>query len=108
MRALATTAVSLVMLSASTLAVSAQQGLSRFDGVWNQVEVRVVRPDSTVMRPPAQGVSIIHNGHFVQLWIAPAQCPDMILEHRELGLPAYQDDLVDLLPSQASFLDGVL
>jgi len=59
------------MLSASTLALSAQQGLSRFDGVWHQVEIRVVRPDSTVMRPPAQGMSIILNGHFIQLWVAP-------------------------------------
>jgi outer membrane lipoprotein-sorting protein len=73
MRTLATTAVSLVMMSASTLALSAQQGLSRFDGVWHQLEIRVVRPDSTVMRPPSQGVSIISNGHFVQVYVALAQ-----------------------------------
>jgi len=73
MRALATTAVSLGMLSASTLELSAQRGLSRFNGVWRQVEIRVVRPDSTLMRPPAQGESIILNGHFAQVYVGPAQ-----------------------------------
>jgi hypothetical protein len=72
MRALAAATVSLVMLSTSVVALSAQQPLSAFDGVWRQVEVRIVRPDSTVMRPPSQGLSIILHGHFVQLWVAPA------------------------------------
>ena len=36
------------------------------------VESRAVRPDSTVMRPPAQGVSIIPHGHFSQIWFPAA------------------------------------
>lgn len=72
MRALAATTVSLVMLSASPVVLAAQQGAWAFDGVWRMVESRAVRPDSTVMRPPAQGVSIILHGHFSQIWFPAA------------------------------------
>src|SRR4029450_9439126 len=55
--------VSLVLLSTSPVALAAQKkGVSAFDGVWREVEVHDVRPDSTVTRPPAQGVCVIVHG----------------------------------------------
>lgn len=72
MRALAAMTVRVVLLSVSTSVLSAQRPLSAFDGVWREVERRVVRPDSTIMQPVRKGVRIILNGHFSQIWVAAA------------------------------------
>ena len=72
MRALAATTVSLVMLSASPVVLTAQKSVSKFDGVWREVDFHVVRPDSTVTRPPRQGMRIILHGHFSQIWFPGA------------------------------------
>jgi hypothetical protein len=64
MRALAAKTVPLVVQSLFTSDLLAQQKVSAFNGVWHRVEVRVVSPDSTYMRPPSTAVSILLDGHF--------------------------------------------
>jgi hypothetical protein len=71
MRALAAKTLPFVVLSLLTSESIAQQPVSAFNGVWHQFEVRVVRPDSTYMRPPnPQAVSILFDGHFSNFAIA--------------------------------------
>jgi hypothetical protein len=42
------------------------------NGIWHQTAVHIERPDSTVDRPPSSGMTIIYNGHFTQVYVAPA------------------------------------
>ena len=69
--ALAAKTLPFVVLSLLTSGLLAQQPVSAFNGVWHQAEVRVVRPDSTYMRPPnPQAVTILLDGHFSNFTIA--------------------------------------
>ena len=71
MRALAAKTLPFVVLSLLTSESIAQQPVSAFNGVWHQLEVRVVRPDSTYMRPAnTQAVTILLDGHFSSLAIS--------------------------------------
>ena len=87
MKAPLATTLSVVLLSTSAAALSAQQRLSAFDGVWRQVERRVVRPDSTLMLPPLQGVGVVLNGHFSQIYVAsaPSGVHPVANGHKPLG-----------------------
>jgi hypothetical protein len=73
MRSTVTSALCLSVFLTAAPFVYAQRAASTFNGIWREMEIRVERPDTAYTRPGWNGVSIILNGHFSQIWLPPGQ-----------------------------------
>jgi hypothetical protein len=61
----------MALVSLASLSAAQKPSKSVLNGVWHQAEGRVENPASSVNRAVSQGMTIIFDGHFTQVYVGP-------------------------------------